>query len=40
MGSIFNVDVKKHNDSIENKKKYTSYQKQYLDVLNIWEIIK
>lgn len=34
IGSIFNVDITKHNNWINGGDQYTSYQKQYLDVLN------
>lgn len=33
IGSIFSVYMKKHNDWENGGKKYTSYQKQYIDVL-------
>jgi hypothetical protein len=33
IGSIFSVDMLKHNEWINGGKKYTSYQKQYIDVL-------
>jgi len=34
IGTIFKVDITKHNKWIEGGDKYTSYQKQFLDVLN------
>jgi hypothetical protein len=34
MGTIFSVDINRHNTWLNGGKTYTSYQKQYLDVIN------